>query len=61
MEWSPRKKRKSVKEPGRILPVVFIFFWLHHVACRTIVPSSGTEPMPLVLEQGVLTTRPPGK
>ena len=42
-----------MKEAGRILPVVIIF-WLHHVACRTIVPPPGTEPMPPVLEQGVL-------
>ena len=50
-----------MKEAGHILPVVFIIFWLYHVAHRTIVPPPETEPMPPVLEQGVLTTRPPGK
>ena len=43
-----------MKEAGRILPFVLIIFWLHHVACRTIVPPLGTEPMPPVLEQGLL-------
>ena len=50
-----------MKEAGHILPVVFIIFWLYHVAHRTIGPPPETEPMPPVLEQGVLTTRPPGK
>ena len=28
----------------------FIFFWLHHVACRILVPQPGIKPMPLAVE-----------
>ena len=34
-------------------------FWLHHTACRILVPQPGIKPMQW--KQGFLTTRPPGK
>ena len=37
------------------------FFWPHHTACGIIVPRPGLEPIPLVVECGVLTTGPPRK
>ena len=36
-------------------------FWLHPMACGTLVPRPGLEPTPPALEGGVLTTGPPGK
>ena len=30
---------------------LFLFFWLHHVACGILVPQPGIEPMPPALEE----------
>lgn len=38
--------------------VLFFKFWLHHVACRTLVPLSGIEPAPPTLEGGIPATGP---
>ena len=39
----------------------FFFFWLHHAACRILVPDQGSNSCPLQWKLGVLTTGPPGK
>lgn len=39
--------------------VLFCFeFWLHHVACRALVPLSGIELVPPTLEGGIPTIGP---
>ena len=38
----------------------FKIVWLHCVACRILVPQSGTEYRPLVVKVQVLITGPPG-
>ena len=30
--------------------LIYLFFWLHPVACRTLVPKPGIEPMPSVVK-----------
>ena len=37
----------------------FFFFWLHHVACRILVPQPRMEPGPWQWKHRVLTTGPP--
>ena len=37
-----------------------IFFWLHHAACRILIPWPGIEPHPLQWKHGVLITGLPG-
>lgn len=40
--------------------VILFIYWLHHVACGTLVPPSGMEPTPPAWQGGVLTIGPWG-
>ena len=50
LEWVPCAKLSPgwEAEPGHILFTIFIFlfvfFWLHHEACRILVPCQGSNP-----------------
>ena len=32
------------------IDIRLIYFWLYYVACRTLAPRSGMQPVPLALE-----------
>ena len=40
---------------------IFVLFWLHHIACGTLIPQSGIKPVLSQWEHRALTTGPQGK